>query len=46
MECKCMEYVAIAWCKRLWLKLYETIKNLTFGDIGIPLVVIQMGVLD
>ena len=46
VECKCMEYVAIGWCKRLWLKLYETIKNLTFDDIGIPLVVIQMGVLD
>ena len=46
VECKCMEYVAIGWCKRLWLRLYETIKNPTFGDIGIPLAAIQMGVLD
>ena len=28
------------------LKLYQTVRNLTSGDMGIPLVVIRLGVPD
>ena len=31
-------------CKLMWLKLYQTMRNLTSGDLGILLVVIQLGV--
>ena len=37
---KCMEFVAAGWCARI-----KTM-NLTFGDLGIPLVVIQLEWLD
>ena len=36
-----MEYLAVGWCRRKWLRLYETIRNLTSGEIGILLVVIR-----
>ena len=39
-----MELVAPGWCTRKWLKFDQTIRNLTSGDLGIPLVVIQLGV--
>ena len=39
-----MEFVAAGWCTRKWLRLYETIRNLTSGDLGILLVVIRLGV--
>ena len=42
--CKCMELVATDWCTRKWLRFDQTIRNLTSGDLGIPLVVIQLGV--
>ena len=41
LECKYMEYLAVGWCRRKWLRLYETIRNLTSGEIGILLVVIR-----
>ena len=39
-----MELVAAGWCTRMWLGLDQTIRNLTSGDLGISLVVIQLGV--
>ena len=39
-----MEFVATGWCTRKWLRLYQTIKNLTYGDMGVPLAVMQLGV--
>ena len=39
-----MEFVAAGWCTRKWLKLYQNIRNLTSGDMGIPFVVIRLGV--
>ena len=41
MECKYMEFVAAGWCTRKWLSRYQIIRNLTSGDLGIPLVVIR-----
>ena len=41
MECKNTEFVAAGWCTGKWLRLYQTIRNLTSGDTGIPLVVIR-----
>ena len=40
MECKCMEFAAAGWRTGNWLRLYQTIKNITSGDMEIPLVVI------
>ena len=40
-DCRCIEFVAADWCARKWLKLYQTMRNLTSGDLGIRLVVIQ-----
>ena len=34
-----MEFVAAGWCARKWLRLHQIIRNLTSGDLGIPLVV-------
>ena len=31
-------------CTRKWLRLDQTRRNLTSGDLGIPIVVIQLGV--
>ena len=39
-----MEFIAIGWCTRKWLRLYQTVRDLTSGDLRIPLVVIQLGV--
>ena len=46
VECTCMEFVAVSWCRRKWFRLYQTIRNLTSGDMRIPLVVIQLGIPD
>ena len=40
--CSCMEFVAGGWCTKKWLKLYQTMRNLTSGDLEI--LVIQLGV--
>ena len=39
-----MELVAADWCIRKWLSFYQTVRNFTFDGLGIPLVVIQLGV--
>ena len=39
-----MELVAAGWCTRTWLSFDETIRNFTFGDLGIRLVGIELGV--
>ena len=41
---RCIELVAVGWCIRKWLRLHQTIRNLTSGDMGILLVVIRLGV--
>ena len=38
-----MELVATGWCTSKWLRLNETIRNLTSGDLEIALMVIQLG---
>ena len=38
-----MELVAASLCTRKWLRFDQTIGNLTSGDLGIPLVVVQLG---
>ena len=38
--------VATDWCTRKWLRFDQTISNFTSGDLGIPIVVIQLGVTD
>ena len=45
MDCRCMEFVAAGCCTRQWLKLYQTIRNLTSGDLGILFVVIRLIVI-
>ena len=42
VECKCIELVAADRCTRKWLRFDQTIRNLTSGDLGIPLVVNQL----
>ena len=44
VHCRCMELVAAGWCTRKWLWLHPAVRNLTSGDLGIPLVVIRLGV--
>ena len=44
VDCKFMELVAANLRTRKWLRLYETVRNLTSGDLGIPLVLIRLGV--
>ena len=39
-----MEFVAKCWCTRKWLRLYQIIRNITSGDVGIWLVVMRLGV--
>ena len=39
-----MQFVAAGRYTRKWLKLYLTIRNLTFGDMGILLVVMWLGI--
>ena len=43
-DCKCMELVAADWSTRKWLSFDQTIGNFIYGDLGIPLVVIQLRV--
>ena len=45
VECKCMEFVATGSCTRKWLRFDQTIRDLTFGDLRISLVVSRLGVL-
>ena len=33
-----------SWCTGKWLRFNQTIRNLTSSNLGIPLVVIQLGV--
>ena len=44
VDCICMELVVASWFTRKWLKFYQTIRNLFFGDLVIPLVIIRQGV--
>ena len=46
MDCKCMELVVAGWCTTKWLRFDQTIRNLTSGNLGIPLVVIRLGVTE
>ena len=39
-----LQQVAAGWCARKWLRFDQTISNFTSGDLGIPLVEIQLGV--
>ena len=39
-----MKFVATGRCTRWWLRFYQTIRNLTSGDMRIPLVVMRLGV--
>ena len=39
-----MEMVAAGWCTRKWLRFDKSLRNLTSGNLGIPLVVIRLGV--
>ena len=39
-----MEIVAVGWCTGKQLRLGQTIRNLTCGDLEISLVVIRLGV--
>ena len=39
-----MELVAAGWCPRKWLRFDRTMRNLTSGHLGIPLLVIQLEV--
>ena len=41
---RCCESVAAGLCTRKWLRLDQTMKNLTSDDLGMRLVVIQLGV--
>ena len=44
VDCKCMEYVPSGLYTKKWLRLDQTMINLTSGDLWIPLVVIQLAV--
>ena len=44
LDCKYMELVAAGWCTAKWLRFDQTIRNLTSGDLVIPLVVLRLGV--
>ena len=33
--CNCMEWVAAGWCTSKGLRLDQTIRNLTSGDLGV-----------
>ena len=37
-----MEFVAVGWCRRKWLRLCQTIRNFNSGDMGISLVVVRL----
>ena len=38
-----MGIVAVGWCARRWLRFHQTIRNLTSGHLGVPLVVSRLG---
>ena len=40
MDCRHMELLAVGLYIRKWLRLYQTISDVTSGDFGILLVVI------
>ena len=42
VDCQCMELVAAGWCTRKEWRLDQTIRELTSGNLGIPLVVIRL----
>ena len=44
MDGNCIEFVSTGCLTRKWLRFDQTIRNLTSGDLGILLVVIQLGV--
>ena len=44
VDCKYVELVNVGWCTRKWLTFDQTIRNFPSGDLGISLVVIQLGV--
>ena len=44
MDCKCIEFVAGDCCTKTWLRFDQTIRSFTSGDLGILLVVSQLGV--
>ena len=39
-----MQFLAAGWCTGNWLRLNQTIRNLTSGEMGILLVVTPSGV--
>ena len=39
-----MELVAAGWCPRKWLRFDRTIRNITSSDLGMSLLVMQLGV--
>ena len=43
VDWKCVEFVIAGWCTRKWLRLDQTIGNLTCGDVEISPVVIRLG---
>ena len=45
LDWKYMGLVAAGWCTRKWLRSDQTIRNLSYGNLGIPLVVIRLGVI-
>ena len=44
MDCKCFDFVVTGYCTEKWLRLDRNIRDLTCGDLEIPLVVVQLGV--
>ena len=44
VDCKSMGFVAADWCTVKQLRHDETVRNLTYGDLEIPLAVIRLGV--
>ena len=45
VDCKCTEAVVAGWCTVNQLRLDQTIRNLTCGDLEIPLVMIRLEVI-
>ena len=44
VDCKCIEFVAVGWCAGKYLRLNQTIRSHTCGDLEISLLVIRLGV--
>ena len=44
VDCKCIEFVAVRWCAGKYLRLNQTIRSHTCGDLEISLLVIRLGV--